>query len=467
MNFLQFLLILKARFKIILVTFLTIVLVSLIVTLSLPKSFQATTSLLLNYKGMDPVTGVVLPAQLVPGYMATQVDIIQSRNIALKVVDKLGLAESPHAQKHFQKATDGHGDIKNWLADMLLKKLTVTPSKESSVMEISYTAVDPDFAAEVVNAFAENYLETSVQLKVEPAQKAAGYFGQQIKTLRDNLELAQSRLSKYQQENGITNPEQNFDVENMRLNELSTQLSIAQSAAIEAQSRKASAQNNAMDSPDVALSPVIQNLKVDAARAETKLAEMSGRLGTNHPQYKAAAGELSKLKSQINQEVQSASNSVTGSANIQQQREAQLRAQVDMQKQKVLSLNRLRDEMGVLEKDVETAQKAMDAVTQRFSQTSIEAQSNQSDISILNPAIAPLLPSSPRVLASILMSILLGAVLGIGFGLLAELMDRRVRSRDDIAELLGVPVFAISKGKPIKDSMKLLPRNNGPKFLTA
>jgi len=467
MNFLQFLLILKARFKIILVTFITIVLVSLIVTLSLPKSFQATTSLLLNYKGMDPVTGVVLPAQLVPGYMATQVDIIQSRNIALKVVDKLGLAQSPHAQKHFQNATDGHGDIKNWLADMLLKKLTVTPSKESSVMEISYTAVDPDFAAEVVNAFAENYLETSVHLKVEPAQKAAGYFGQQIKTLRDNLELAQSRLSKYQQENGITNPEQNYDVESMRLNELSTQLSIAQSAAIEAQSRRSAAQSNAMDSPDVALSPVIQNLKVDAARAETKLAEMSRRLGSNHPQYQSAANELAKLKSQINAEVQSASNSVTGSANIQHQREAELRAQVALQKQKVLSLNRLRDEMGVLQKDVETAQKAMDAVSQRFSQTSIEAQSNQSDIAILNPAIAPLLPSSPRVLASIALSILLGAVLGIGFGLLAELLDRRVRSRDDIAELLGVPVFAISKGKPIKDSMKLLPRNNGPKFLTA
>jgi chain length determinant protein EpsF len=467
MNFLQFLLILKARFMIILVTFVVVVLVSLIVTLSLPKSFQATTSLLLNYKGMDPVTGVVLPAQLVPGYMATQVDIIQSRNIALKVVDKLGLADSPHAQKHFQAATDGHGDIKNWLADMLLKKLVVTPSKESSVLEISYTAVDPDFAAEVVNAFADNYLETSVQLKVEPAQKAAGYFGKQIKSLRDNLELAQNRLAKYQQEHGITNPEQSYDVESMRLNELSTQLSIAEAAAIEAQSRRATAQSNAMDSPDVQLSPVIQNLKVDAARAETKLAEMSRRLGANHPQYQSAANELAKLKSQINAEVQSASNSVTGSANIQASRAGELRAQVAMQKQKVLSLNRLRSEMGVLQKDVETAQKAMDAVSQRYSQTNIEAQSNQSEIAILNPAISPLLPSSPRILASIAMSILLGAVLGIGFGLLAELLDRRVRSRDDIAELLGVPVFAISKGRPVKDSMKLLPRNSGPKFLTA
>ncbi len=467
MNFIQFLLILKARLRIILVTFIVIVLTAVAVTLLLPKSYKATTSLLLNYKGMDPVTGVILPAQLMPGYMATQVDIIQSQNIALKVVEKLGLAKSPRAEEKFQEATDGRGDINNWLAHLLLKKLDVKPSKESSVLEISFNAVEPNFAAAVANAFAENYQATSVQLKVEPAQKAAGYFGEQIKTLRDNLEAAQSRLSKYQQDHGITNIEQSFDVENMRLNELSTQLSIAQSAAIEARSRSYNVTSNAADSPDVALSPVIQSLKVDAGRAESKLADLSERLGKNHPQYLAAASELAKIKSQLSAEINSAATSVRGSSSINQQREAELRAQVEMQKKKVLELNRARDEMGVLLKDVDTAQKAMDAVSQRFSQTSIEGQSNQSDIAILNPAIPPLNPNSPRLLLSLVLAVMLGGILGIGFGLFAELLDRRVRSRDDIANILGVPVFAIIEGKPKKrSSMNLFPRNN-PGLLTA
>ncbi len=460
MNLLQLLLILKARIRIILVTFVVIVLTAVAVTMLLPKSFKATTSLLLNYKGMDPVTGVILPAQLMPGYMATQVDIIQSQNIALKVVDKLGLANSPRAEEQFQKATNGQGDINNWLADLLLKKLDVKPSKESSVLEISFNAVDPNFAAAVANAFADNYQSTSVQLKVEPAQKAAGYFGEQIKTLRDNLEAAQGRLSKYQQDHGITNVEQSFDVENMRLNELSTQLSIAQSAAIEARSRSNNVMNNAADSPDVALSPVIQSLKVDAGRAESKLADLSERLGKNHPQYMAAASELAKIKSQLYAEIHSAATSVTGSSNINQQRESELRIQVEMQKKKVLELNRARDEMGVLLKDVETAQKAMDAVTQRYSQTSIEGQSNQSDIAILNPAIPPLNPNSPRLLLSLVLAIMLGGILGIGFGLFAELLDRRVRSRDDISNILGVPVFAIIESKPKHSSRRLFPRNN-------
>jgi chain length determinant protein EpsF len=464
MNFLQFLLILKARYQVILITFLITVSTAVVITLLLPKSYQSTASLLLNYKGMDPVTGMVLPAQLMPGYMATQVDIIQSRNIALKVVEQLQIAKSEQAQQQFQDSTKGKGDINNWFADKLLNKLDVRPSKESSVIEISYSSVEPNFAALVANAFAENYQQTSIQLKVEPAQKAAGYFGQQIKTLRDNLEEAQGRLSKYQQEKGITNPEQSLDVESMRLNELSSQLSAAQAAAIDSQSRKNSAQKNATDSPDVALNPVIQSLKVDTTRAETKLAEIAQRLGRNHPQYQSAETELNKLKNQLREEVQRTSNSISGTANINQQRESELRLQVELQKKKVLELNRLRDEIAVLQKDVQTAQSAMDAVTQRFSQTSIEGQSNQSDIAILNPAIAPLGPNSPKVLLNILLAIVVGGILGIGFGLVAELLDRRVRSRDDISEILEVPVFAVIDGKPKKRHINILP-NKAQKLL--
>jgi len=467
MNFLQFLLILKARYKVILVTFLITVLTAVVVTLLLPKGYRSTASLLLNYKGMDPVTGMVLPAQLMPGYMATQVDIIQSRNIALKVVEQLQIAKSEQAQQQFQNATQGRGDINNWFANKLLNKLDVKPSKESSVIEISFSSVDPGFAAIVANAFAENYVQTSIQLKIEPAQKAAGYFGEQIKTLRDNLEQAQSRLSAYQQDKGITNPEQSLDVETMRLNELSSQLSAVQATAIDAQSRQSAVRKSADNSPDVAVNPIVQSLRIDAARSETKLADISQRLGKNHPAYQSAQTEYNQIKSQLQLEISRASNSISSTVGISQQRESELRTQVELQKKRVLELNHTRDEMTVLKKDVETAQRAMDAVTQRFSQTSIEGQSNQSDIAILNPAIAPLGPDSPKTLLNILLAIVVGGILGIGFGLLAELLDRRVRSRDDIAEILEVPVFAVIDGKPAKKRLNSLPNRVQKLLLSA
>ena len=196
MNFSQLLLILRTRFRIIMLVLVVTVIATFTVSLLLPKTYQATTTLVLNYKGVDPVTGLTLPSQLMPGYMGT-------------------LRES--------------------LADESLTHLEVKPSHESSVLNISFNDSNAQLAANVANAFASAYQHTSVQLKVNPSKEAAVYFSKQIKLLRDNFETAQRKVSKYQQDNDIVNADNRYDVESNRLNELSTQLVMVQGHTVCAQ----------------------------------------------------------------------------------------------------------------------------------------------------------------------------------------------------------------------------------------
>jgi len=457
MNLTQLLLILSARAKIILITLGLTMLTTVVVSLLLPKAYKATTTLVLNYKGMDPITGIIIPAQLMPGYMATQVDIITSRNVAAKVADKLKFAESEAAKEQFYEATEGKGDIRDWIAERLLEKLDVEPSRESSVISISFSGADPEFAAAVANAFAIAYQQTSIQLKVEPSLDAASYLSSQANTLRDNLKQAQTRLSTYQQEKGLTSAIEQLDVENAKLNNLSAQLVMAQSQAIEASSRQVGVGVNAEESPDVASNPLVQSLKVNLSRVESKLAELSQRVDRNHPQYLSAQAEAGKLRSQLQEEILSTTASVGGSARIYRQREAELRAAVAAQKVRVLELNRSRDQFMMMQKDADSAQRALDAVNQRFTQTSLESQANLTEVAVLNPAIAPIKPSSPKVMLNVLLSAFLGGMLGVGFGLLAEMMDRRVRSRDDIIEAFDIPVFAVIRNKPATRRRFILP----------
>jgi chain length determinant protein EpsF len=443
MNFAQFLLILKARRKVILITLLVTMSTTLVVSLLLPKTYKATSSVLLNAKGIDPVTGVTLPGQLLPGYMATQVDIITSKNVALRVVDRLRLAESPAVIAQFNEATDGKGTVRDWLAELLLRKIDAVPSRESSVVEISFKGSDPQFVAAVANGFAEEYQRLNIQLKVEPMKKVSLYFNDQLKGLRDTLEVAQGRLSKYQQEHGIVSVDNRLDVESNRLNDLSAQLVIAQGQSIEATQRNRMASGEGADSPDVAANPLIQNLRAGLSNAEAKLAEVGQRLDKNHPQYLSAKAEVDKLRSELAAQTKVVSNSVGSNASIMRQREAEIRAALAAQKAKVLELNRTRDEMGVLMKDVESAQRAFDATAQRSSQTRIEGQAEQADIAILNPATVPVEPSSPKVVLNTALSLVLGAMLGVGLGMLAEMVDRRVRSENDLSEDLGIPVFGV------------------------
>lgn len=456
MNLQEFLLILKARRRTMIITLLVVVASTIAVSLVLPKTYKAGATLVLNYKGIDAVTGSSVPAQLMPGYMATQVDIVKSKNVALKVVDALKLADNPVVKQEFSSATNGQGDIRDWLADLLLEKLEVSPSLDSSVLKIDFAGADPGFAALVANTFASEYQKTTVQLKMEPLQKASSYFNAQIKVLRDNLEAAQARLSKYQQEKGIVSVDNRLDVETARLNELSTQLVLVQGQRMEAASKNRLAGGS--DSPDVVANPLVQNLKASLAKAEAHLSDLAEKLGTNHPQYQGAKAEVVKLRAELGAHIQSTSNSVAHTARIIERREAEVRAALDAQRDKVLTLNRARDELSVLVKETESAQRAYDATMQRFNQTSIEGQSNQTDVAVLNTAVAPREASSPRLILNVLVSLFLGSFLGLGFALLAEILDRRIRSANLLADETGVPVLAVFGPSAKRDARSTLHR---------
>ena len=444
MNFQQIISVLMARKKFVLAIFFTTVAMTAVLSFLLPKTYKATASVLLNYKGIDPLTGLTLPGQLLPGYMATQIDIITSKNVALRVVKQLKLDQDPETIRNFRESGEDSGTIQDWLVVGLLKKVEAVPTRESSVVEISAKGRTAEFSARLANAFATEYQNASIQLRVEPAQKAASYFNEQTKKLRVAVEAAQLKLTEYQQSHGISNLDNRLDVESNRLNDLSTQLVTAQGLTMEANSHMHMAEgSDASESPDVVASPLIQNLKVALGTAESKFANLSETLDKNHPLYISAKAEVEKLQAQIREQTAITTRSVANNAYISRQREGAIRSALAAQKNKVLELNRMRDEMAILTSDLDAAQKAFDASFERFSQTKIEGQSAQSDISILNLATPPGEPSFPKIGLNMILSVFLGIIFGVGCALMAELLNRRIRSEQDLADAINVPVLGV------------------------
>jgi len=438
MNFTQFLLILNARKWIILGVLALTVLVTATVSLLLPKEYTASASIIIDSKSKDPFTGQLLPSQMFPGYMATQVDVIQSANVAQKVVRMLKLADSPGTREQFMAATEGKGTIEQWLADVLLKKLDVVPSRESSVISIAFTGADPRFSAAMANAFAKAYIDTSLELRLAPARQTAEWFDQQITQLRANLDRAQQKLTAYQREKGIVESEERLDVETRRMADLAGQIVAAQSVAFDATSRTRDSGNL----PEVNNSPVVQSLKVQIAQTEGKLAELGKRVGANHPDYLRLQAELGTYKTQLATELGTATRGVGATAGAARQRVSELSTAFERQKAKVLGLKQQREEATLLARDLENAQRIYDSALQRYGQSRMEAQSTQTDLTVLNPAVPPTDPSKPRVILNILLSLFLGTLLGVGVGFLVELLDRRVRSGQDVAAALDIPVLA-------------------------
>lgn len=442
MTFGQLLNVLRARWWIVAIVFALTVATTVAVSLILPKQYIATASVVVDFKP-DPVSAMVFGGMPSPAVMATQVDIMSSERVALRVVQAARLNENREIRAQWLEETGGEGTVEQWLVKLLQKSLDIQPSKESSVIYLSYKAPDPRFAAAMANAFVQAYMDTALDLRVNPARQYAGFFDKQVKDLREALEKAQGKLSAYQKANGIVATDERLDIETARLNELSSQLVALQAVAVESRSRQAQAATAADRTQEVLSNPVINSLKAELARTEGKLKELTARLGDRHPQVVETRAVIADLNARVETETQRVSGGTRVTATINNQREAEVRIALEAQRAKLLKMKAVRDEGMVLVRDVENAQRAYDAVQTRFSQSALESQATQANAGVLTQAIPPAQHSSPNLLINIPLSVFLGGLLAIGTALTMEIMDRRIRSVEDVVVALDLPVLGV------------------------
>jgi len=443
----QLLRLLKARKALLILVALATCALVTTVSVLLPKTYVAQVALVVEMRGTDPVMGNPAPPQLLAGYLNTQMDIIKSRGVALKVVDKFKLTDDPAVQARFMESTQGVGSIRDWISDRLLGNLDVIPSRNSGVFQIAYAASDAGMAAQLANAWADAYIETSIELKLEPAKRQSLWFEEQLVGLRKTLEAAQRKLSDFQRTNGLVTTDGRLDVETARLSGITSEAVNAQAAMSDAQTRRAQLQQalrnqRVEELPDVLGNALLQSMKAELVRKEAKLSELAERYGSNHPQYISAAAEVSALREKLYLELETAKGAIFQAAEIAERRSRELQNALDEQKQKILEMKRANDERDVLTREVESAQRTYDAATQRGSAVRLESQLDQSSVAVLAPAVRPFAPARPRVMLNSLASLVFGFLVGGAIVIAAELRNRRVRSGADLVEVVGVVLLA-------------------------
>jgi len=440
MTFHQFLLALRGRLWVFLSLLAATVLAAIVVTILMPKTYDATASVLVDNRDEQMITQNQMPARAQLGYMQTQVDIINSQRVAKQVVRDLKLAEGDDILAAWKKA-GSPGTVEDWVAQGVLSKLKVEVS-QSSVIGISYQASHSKYAAAVANAFAKAYVDTTLNLRVEPAKQASVWFDEQLKGLRADLESAQAKLAKFQREKGILATDERMDVESGRLAELSSQQLQASSTSYDNASRFGVSKGRSGETlPEVIANPLVQALKTELLRAESKLSELSTRLGPNHPQYVQQAQEVEALRTRVNAEIAKVSSGLATATAQARAREGSLKSEYAAQRKRVEDLRDARAESMILQRDVDTAQKAYDSALARYHVNKIESGARQTNVTVLNPAIEPTFPSRPRVPLNIALGFFVGTLLGLAAIFLLEILDRRVRSDPDLdGVMLGMDV---------------------------
>jgi len=400
MDLKQYILALGARRKAFFVALIATIVTAIAVALIVPKKYVATASLLMDARDEQTMS----PARLTPReratFLQTQVDLLMSNRISTQVARDLKLAQRPGVREAWEQDTGGLGSIDEWIAEGLRLKLDIDTSVSSLVL-VNFSSDDPKFAAEVANGFAKAYLDTVLQLRTEPTREAAKWFDEQLKTLRNQVVQAQTRLNTYQKQKGILAEDARLDVESTRLAELSTQLMVARNATYDALSRYKQA-TEVVESgvspeaiPDVLSNAHLNALKVDLSRVEGRLEQESAVLGPNHPQYLRTTAEVQALRERLKSETRKL---VAGLGNAVQQsrkREADLQTAIEAQNQRLLNVKDYRIDMAAMTRDIEAAQRSYDAVLTRYMTNKIDATANTTNVMLLSPASEPIKPVHP------------------------------------------------------------------------
>jgi len=402
--------------------------------------YVARAPLLVDLRASDPVPGATQTANVVPAsFIATQIDIVKSDRVAERVVEMLGLDKLPAEVARWQKEPRAGGSLKTWLAQDLKEGLDVKPARESNIINVSFTSRNPAAAAEMANAFAKAYLDTSVELRTDPARRYSVWFEDQLELSKANMQQAQSRLSEFQQRAGIVSSDERVDHETTRLNELSSQLSRVQGETTDSQSKRSAPGDTVSE---VIQSGLINGLKADISRLEGKFQESAARLGSDHPSMQAMQAELTSLRSRLVTETAKINTSIDTTYQVGRTRERQLQDAVASQRGRVLALNKQRGELSLLQRDVDIAQKAFEAVSSGASQSKLQSLTNQTNVMRLADAVEPLHPAGLTDEQALTVAAVAGFLLAIAGAFLLELLNRRVRTPDDLFMALELPVLA-------------------------
>lgn len=479
MNLEQMWLALKGRFPLVaaaLAAVLTLTSISLAIA---PTTYTASTTLNFEFSGNNPFAGGgVGPGSGQAAYIATQVEVLESQIVAERVFELLSDEQLQryadalaarrtildHAQRWIVETlfppeadTSPHQartvrEELSWLKHALPGDLNVRPVVGSQVVHLSYESTDPQMAALLANKYAEGYRAANLTSITDPAQRTKDWFDDRLKNLRAALEASQTKLATYQQQQGIVATEERFDLENQELQGLATELAAAQDkkrtiAAKRDQATQMMQRGESLDAlPEILSNPVVQNIKAEVRQLENKLADMSTKIGVNHPQYQRAQAELQSAKSKLRTETQSVIIGMDNELRQAEDRARTIEAAIAVQKQNVLGMKNRRGEIDVLVREVESAQQVYNKALEQYNVANLQSLVNQANVGVINPATVPHEPSGPRVAQSIVLAIVVGLMLGLGLALVIETFDRRVRSKDDVLGELKLPFLgAIGK----------------------
>jgi len=412
-------------------------------------------------------------------FFGTQYELLKSRKVARMVLEKL---ETDRAVilAHVEADSRSGFDWRDWvpqswlgvadpveppsaesdpdkgLLNWLRHGLEVVPVRETSIVQVSFEAPEPELAARVTNAYTSAYLDYNLRQRIESTTEASQWLEGQLAKAEEQVMKSAETLRQFREDAGLADVAGMQNVQTGLLRDRAASLSAARLATSEAEGLYLRAvrlqKEGQMDNiPEVLENGRIQRLRDEEELLEREIRSNSERYQGDYPELDDARNNLRATRKQINEALNKIVEGFKTDFEIARDNEMRLETHVRALEGDIQTLGHKQVEARALERAVETNRLAYDDLLNQLMETRTRSADTVSMIAqVLDPAEAVFTPVKPNKPLLLMISLILALMVGVGIALMRDKLDNTVKSREDVQERLGVPVLGelmMLKGK--------------------
>lgn len=428
------------------------------------------------------------PALIDEQAVASQVQVVMSRDLAREAIKQLGLVGNPEFDplvgeiSLIKRLMIMVGVTKNPLdrppeervLETYYARLLVYPVGKSRILAIEFRSKDPELAARGANTIAELYRNGLADAKQDTARSASTWLGTNIDGLRNRVAAAEARVEEYRTKAGLFLGANNGNVGAQHLSELNTQLAQARSAHADAQAKARLIRDlikakQTFEIPDVANNELIRRLVEQRVNLRTQLALEERTLLAQHPRVKELTAQLNDLEAQIRGAAERTVRTLENEARIAGSRVETIQSTIDAQQKVVAQASESEVQLRALEREARAQREQLEAYLGRYREATARDAENAvpADARIVSRAIAPDVPSFPKKLPIVLFATLATAILGVGAVVARELLGAEPAIAAPVYDQAGsypvpalrrepeLPVAAVPvEAAPVRDTLE-------------
>jgi capsular exopolysaccharide synthesis family protein len=402
-------------------------------------------------------------------YYKTQYDLLKSRDLAATVIQDLKLENTEllgagDPRDFLSRIWSIQGVLLNMFSpapavgprstgisaraiEAYLARLKVEPQVGTRLVKVSFKAPDAELAARITNAHIRHYVQQGLQLRSQSGRVAVEFLENQLVQIKQQVQRSEAALNTYRHRKGIVA----FDVEDTkkvsehRMEDLTKALTDVETRRITAHAQMRLVAAGDYDSlPQVVSSPTITSLKPQVRQLQAKYANMATAYTEQYPKFAELKAELLEARTNLDLEIHEVAKSIERDYRSAVDQEQVLRGEIDAEKERDLALNDASLQDAVLSREVETNRDLYKNVLSRMQQIQVGERAPVTNVSVVDAAVAPPFPSTPKTRLDFAISILLALLCGIAAAFILDQLDNRLKTTEEAEKYLSHPILAVA-----------------------